>query len=229
VGLLYIPLAVGRLLGPAAAGGSADRGVRLAADGIVAASALLFASWVTVIEPVLSSGRSRRSPSRRQVAYPLGDVFVAAMVFALLPRVRTDLRPFLNWVAAGVLLIGRQQLRLRRPHRHPWRDHVQLARHHLPGWAWSPSPSPQAAPGRPGCCRACDDRVRGVDRNLPYVPVVVAVRGRGVARRAAGRPGPRRQHLRGPDVLLRAARQALLARDPRLDLRRPPVRRHHAR
>jgi diguanylate cyclase (GGDEF)-like protein len=173
VALLYIPLAVaGCLALPQREAARVGR-LRLAADGVVAASALLFASWVTVIEPVLDSGRFSAFALASQVAYPLGDVFVAAMVLALLPRVRTDLRPFLNWVAAGVLLLAVSNS-----------GYVALiAANGSTTFGW-PDVTFQAglaavciaAGMRPGTgvLPGSHDGPSAADRNLPYVPVVLA-------------------------------------------------------
>jgi diguanylate cyclase (GGDEF)-like protein len=173
VALFYIPLAVAACLVLPQRDAARIGRLRLAADGVVAASALLFASWVTVIEPVISSGRHTPFAVASQVAYPLGDVFVAAMVFALLPRVRTDLRPFLNWVAVGLLFIGFSNS-----------GYVaHIAAHGATTYGW-PDVTFQmglaalavAAGLRPATAvlPGSDDAPSAMDRNLPYVPVAVA-------------------------------------------------------
>ncbi|MDX6215801.1 MAG: diguanylate cyclase, partial [Frankiales bacterium] len=78
---------------------------RVVADAALTTSALLFASWLAVLEPVLTqAGRSTLTVGV-QSAYPLTDVFVAALVIALLPVVRADLRGFFDTVAAALVLI----------------------------------------------------------------------------------------------------------------------------
>jgi len=105
VTLAWVPLAVfGFWLVPTREGLS-GRTARLLADGAVAASSLFFASWLAVLEPLASTGRYGNLGLGVALAYPVLDVFVAAMVLSLLPRVRADLRPFLNCVAAALLLI----------------------------------------------------------------------------------------------------------------------------
>lgn len=79
---------------------------RLLADGAVAGSALLFASWVAVLEPIAASARWSPAGLFVQIAYPILDIFIAAMVLSLLPRVRADLRKFFSCVALGLFLIA---------------------------------------------------------------------------------------------------------------------------
>lgn len=79
---------------------------RLVTDGAVAAAALLLVSWILVIEPLLDSGRGRGAAEAVQLVYPVSDVVITAVVLSLLPRARADLRPFLNRVAFGLLLIS---------------------------------------------------------------------------------------------------------------------------
>lgn len=79
---------------------------RMLSDGLVAASALLLSSYLLVIEPLHDSGRWSPLGEAVQIIYPLMDIFIAAVVLSILPRARADLRPFLNCVAFGLLLVG---------------------------------------------------------------------------------------------------------------------------
>jgi diguanylate cyclase (GGDEF)-like protein len=77
---------------------------RLLADAALITSALLFASWLTFLGPV-AGHRSGSGISRAvQSAYPLAEVFVAALVLSLLPVVRSELRGFFDLVVAGMVL-----------------------------------------------------------------------------------------------------------------------------
>src|SRR5450756_1773078 len=73
--------------------GSVEGTARMLADGAVAASSLFFASWLAVLQPLAATGRWSPLGQAVQLAYPVLDVFVAAMVLSLLPRARADLRP----------------------------------------------------------------------------------------------------------------------------------------
>ncbi len=79
--------------------------LRLIADTAVAVTSLLFASYLWVLEPLASTGRWTPLGQVVQTSYPLMDVAVAATAISLLPRVRADVRPFLNCVAAGLVLV----------------------------------------------------------------------------------------------------------------------------
>jgi diguanylate cyclase len=79
---------------------------RLFTDGAIAASALLFISWVLVLQPMAQTGQWSDNGRLVMMIFPLGDVFIAAMVLSLLPRVRADLRAMFGCMTIGLLLIG---------------------------------------------------------------------------------------------------------------------------
>ena len=142
------------------------------ADGAVAASSLFFASWLAVLQPLAATGRWSPLGQAVQLAYPVLDVFVAAMVLSLLPRARADLRQFLNCVAAGLLLITLSDSG----------NAVLLAQRGVSRFGWS-DVTLQAGMGLlvfAGLVRARPVlRERSIasamDRNLPYAPVAVGI------------------------------------------------------
>jgi diguanylate cyclase (GGDEF)-like protein len=106
VTLLWVPFAARALwLVPTRSGGRFSRH-RLYADGAVACSALLFASWVAVFEPLTHSAHWTDQGREVILAFPICDMFMAAAVLSLLPRVRVDLRPLFSCLALGLLLIA---------------------------------------------------------------------------------------------------------------------------
>jgi len=212
VALLYVPLTVAACLVLPQREAARIGPLRLAADGAVAASALLFASWVTVLEPVITSGRFTPFALGTQMAYPLGDVFVGAMVLALLPRVRTDLRPFLNWVAVGVLLISISNsgyaalIAANGVTVFSWPDVTFQAGLASLAIAAGLRPGTGVLPGR-------DDAPSALDRNLPYVPVALAVAIGGWHAFQHGGLDLADSAFAGAMFFCVLARQALLARD----------------
>ena len=152
--------------------GSVGGTARMLADGAVAATSLFFASWLAVLQPLAATGRWSPLGQAVQLAYPVLDVFVAAMVLSLLPRARADLRQFLNCVAAGLLLITLSDsgaavlLAQRGVSRLGWTDVTLQAGMGLLAFA--------------GLVRARPVlRERSIasamDRNLPYAPVAVGI------------------------------------------------------
>jgi diguanylate cyclase (GGDEF)-like protein len=171
VTLMWVPLAAcGFWLMPQRPGSRLGL-TRLMADGAVAATALLFASWVSVIEPLIDSGRWSAVALSGQIAYPLADVAIAAMVISLLPRARADLRRMLNLVAVGLLLVALSDSGFM----------AILARHGEPSFGW-PDVTLQAGMAllayaawvRPTPVLGQAARTPAIDRHLPYVPVVFA-------------------------------------------------------
>lgn len=144
---------------------------RVIADGTVAGSALLFASWVAVMEPLIESGRWSNLGLATQLAYPISDVAIAAMVLSLLPRVRSDLRRMFNGTAAGLLLIALSDSGVI----------ATMARGGDVGFGW-PDVTLQAGMAllayaawvQPGPVVREEESTPRVDRHLPYVPVLFA-------------------------------------------------------
>ncbi len=106
VALLWVPLAAcGLWLLPSGDDKPLPRH-RLLADGAVSGSALLFASWLLVLKPIAADANWHGLAKVVQLGYPLTDVVIITMVFAVVPRVRGDQRVFLNAIAVGLLLIA---------------------------------------------------------------------------------------------------------------------------
>ena len=172
VGLAWGPLAAyGVWLVPTRAG-SVGGTARMLADGAVAASSLFFASWLAVLQPLAATGRWSPLGQAVQLAYPVLDVFVAAMVLSLLPRARADLRQFLNCAAAGLLLIMLSDSG----------PAVLLAQRGVSRFGWS-DVTLQAGMGLLvfGALARARPVLRersiasAMDRNLPYAPVAVGI------------------------------------------------------
>ncbi len=144
---------------------------RLVADAAVAASALLFASWLVVLQPMLATGRWSNLGLATQLAYPVCDAVVVALVLSLLPRARADLRAFLNCVAAGLLLIAVSDsgsallLSQRGVVAFGWPDVTLQAGMALLAFAALSRHRPVMNPRR---------RFARIDLLLPFVPVVLA-------------------------------------------------------
>src|SRR5450756_1631813 len=172
VTLTWGPLAAyGVWLVPTRAG-SVGGTARMLADGAVAASSLFFASWLAVLQPLAATGRWSPLGQAVQLAYPVLDVFVAAMVLSLLPRARADLRQFLNCVAAGLLLITLSDSGTA----------VLLAQRGVSRFGWS-DVTLQAGMGLLAFGALVRARpvlrersiASAMDRNLPYAPVAVGI------------------------------------------------------
>lgn len=172
VTLLWVPLAARALwLVPTRTGGRMSRR-RLFADGAVAGSALLFASWLAVLEPIAASARWSPVGQVVQTAYPICDIFMAAVVLSLLPRVRADLRPFFSCVALGLILIAAADSG----------SAILLAQRGSVSFGW-PDLLLQAGlmalvvatRVRPGAVVTGMHKDFGHDRGLPFLPVGIAM------------------------------------------------------
>jgi diguanylate cyclase (GGDEF)-like protein len=87
---------------------TAHRGdtLRTLLDGLIIAVSFLYVSWATVLGPAIME--SGLSPLERVVtlAYPLGDVATASMVFIVLSTVDSRLRSSLTLAGAGLLALA---------------------------------------------------------------------------------------------------------------------------
>jgi diguanylate cyclase (GGDEF)-like protein len=172
VTLAWVPIAVYGFWNVPRRDGTGAGGLhRLLADGAIAVTALMFASYLWILEPLAHSGRWTLSGRLVELSYPVLDIFIAAMVLSLLPRVRADVRPFLNVVAVGLLLVAVSDSG----------SVLLLAQRGVAQFGW-PDVSLQA--GLMLLALAARLRVRPVlreqpastwlDRNLPYLPIAVA-------------------------------------------------------
>jgi diguanylate cyclase (GGDEF)-like protein len=106
VSMLWVPLATTAFWLVPVRADSPVSTARVLADAAVASTSLLFVAWVTVIGPVAASGRWSLWGQAVEITYPVLDVFVVIIVLSVLGRVRADLRPFMNCVALGLLLVA---------------------------------------------------------------------------------------------------------------------------
>ena len=77
---------------------------RLLADAALCTTAMVFASWLIFLGPVYGHEGDSAFTTAVQSAYPLSEAFVAALVLALLPVVRAELRGFFDLVVAAMVL-----------------------------------------------------------------------------------------------------------------------------
>jgi hypothetical protein len=100
-----IPLAVAAML---AFPGRAERAAlqaRSLLDGAVIATSLLYTSWSLVLGPVFRAGQGSVLEQAIVLAYPVGDVVLATIVFMVVGRVRVGGAPVLL-LGAGLLSLA---------------------------------------------------------------------------------------------------------------------------
>jgi len=101
--LAAVPLAVaGLLLFPSSPRRAADR-VQGILDGCIIAGSILFASWVTVLEPLYNKHQGGFFDQALSLAYPASDVVMVALVFILFSRAGQKGRASLGLVMAGLI------------------------------------------------------------------------------------------------------------------------------
>jgi diguanylate cyclase (GGDEF)-like protein len=106
VTLLWVPLAAyGLWLVPSHDGSPAPL-FRLLADAAVAATSLLFTSWVLVLSPISKAHGWDALGHVTELAYPVTDVVIVTLALSLLPRARADHRDFLVVAASGLLVVA---------------------------------------------------------------------------------------------------------------------------
>jgi hypothetical protein len=100
-----IPLAVAAML---AFPGRAERATlqaRSLLDGAVIATSLLYTSWSLVLGPVFRAGEGGVLEQAIALAYPVGDVVLATIVFVVVARIRVGGAPVLL-LGAGLLSLA---------------------------------------------------------------------------------------------------------------------------
>jgi len=80
--------------------------LRVLLDGLLIATSLLLVSYVFVIGPVIDAGSATQLQLAISLAYPVGDVAVAAVVILALSRVASGIRLPLMVMGAGLLALG---------------------------------------------------------------------------------------------------------------------------
>jgi diguanylate cyclase (GGDEF)-like protein len=81
-------------------------GLRSLMDGLVVACSLLCVAWPTVLEPTYHAGGQNMLARSIALAYPIGDIAVASMVFTLLSQTSRRSRGPLALAAAGMLAVA---------------------------------------------------------------------------------------------------------------------------
>jgi hypothetical protein len=100
--LVAIPLAAAAMLAfPGRSERAAPR-ARLLLDGAVIATSLLYTSWALVLGPVFGAGEGSVLEQAIALAYPVGDVVLATVVFVVVARIRVGGAPVLP-LGAGLL------------------------------------------------------------------------------------------------------------------------------
>jgi diguanylate cyclase len=101
--LTSVPLAVaGLLLFPSSPRRVADR-IQGILDGCIIAGSLLFASWVTVLQPLYNTHSGGALAQTLSLAYPASDVVMVSLVIILFARAGQKGRASLGLVMAGLV------------------------------------------------------------------------------------------------------------------------------
>ena len=107
VGFLgLVPLAAAGMLLMVRLPGRAMARVRFVLDGLVILSALTFVSWVLVLDPVLASSEGTALEVAIGLAYPIGDVLIAAVGFAILTHAQQRARLVPALLALGFVALA---------------------------------------------------------------------------------------------------------------------------
>lgn len=104
--LMWVPLCAAGLLSLPLASGGAGARLRACLDGIIAASALLFASWVAVLQPVYSSVEAGGLTLVTALAYPITDLIIAVIALGVTSHATQEMRRLLRLLTGGLLLIA---------------------------------------------------------------------------------------------------------------------------
>jgi diguanylate cyclase (GGDEF)-like protein len=104
--LLSVPLGVAALLTFPAARVTGIARLRPVLDGIVAAGALLFVSWATLLGPTFHAGSGSLLAQSISLAYPAGDVLNATIALLLLSRARGEQRLTFGLIGTGLLILA---------------------------------------------------------------------------------------------------------------------------
>ena len=104
--LLSVPLGVAALLTFPGARVTGIARLRPVLDGIVAAGALLFVSWATVLGPTFHAGSGSLLSQSISLAYPAGDVLNATIALLLLSRARGEHRVTIGLIGTALLILA---------------------------------------------------------------------------------------------------------------------------
>ncbi|MDT4987092.1 MAG: diguanylate cyclase [Micromonosporaceae bacterium] len=104
--LAQIPLTVAGITAWLGTRRSASDRLRTALDGLIIAGSLLYLSWATVLGTVFHGGGKTPLEHAVLLAYPIGDVATASMVFIMLRQVDRALRASLALAGGGLLALA---------------------------------------------------------------------------------------------------------------------------
>ncbi|TML12680.1 MAG: GGDEF domain-containing protein [Actinobacteria bacterium] len=97
-----VPLAAAALLFYPSESASGSPRVRALLDGLIVAGSVLLVSWVLVLKSVVHASGASPLATSVQLAYPLGDAVIVALVVIALARTPTSARRSLGWVLTGL-------------------------------------------------------------------------------------------------------------------------------
>jgi diguanylate cyclase (GGDEF)-like protein len=103
--LAAIPLAAAAMLAFPGRAQRATLQARSLLDGAVIATSLLYTSWALVLGPVFRAGEGSVLEQAIALAYPVGDVVLATVVFVVVARIRVGGAPVLL-LGAGLLSLA---------------------------------------------------------------------------------------------------------------------------
>jgi diguanylate cyclase len=104
--LTAIPLALAGLLSMSSRGGSGSAHLRLLLDGSIAAAAIFFVSWATVLGPTMHAAAGAWYTRVIAIAYPGGDVLIASIVLLALARAAGGTRRTLTLIGLAQLSVA---------------------------------------------------------------------------------------------------------------------------
>jgi diguanylate cyclase (GGDEF)-like protein len=103
--LAQIPLTLAGITAVLATRRSSDS-LRTVLDGLIIAGSFLYLSWAAVLGAVFHNGGDTPLESAVMLAYPIGDVATASMVFIMLGHIDRSLRPAMSLAGAGLLALA---------------------------------------------------------------------------------------------------------------------------
>ncbi|MCW2505247.1 MAG: putative signaling protein [Actinomycetia bacterium] len=102
--LAQVPLTLAGIAAMLATRRPADM-IRTILDGLTISASFLYVSWATVLGSALHSGTETALERTVNLAYPIGDVATASMVFIMLAHVGPQLRTSLSLMGSGLLVL----------------------------------------------------------------------------------------------------------------------------
>jgi diguanylate cyclase (GGDEF)-like protein len=104
--LLSAPIGIAALLTFPGAPATGAARLRLFLDGIIAAGALLFVSWATVLGPTFHAGSGSLISQVISLAYPVSDVLNATVALLIMARARGEQRLTMGLIGTGLLIVA---------------------------------------------------------------------------------------------------------------------------